>query len=149
MAPPPVQLPLTQYGCGDSLASDRTTQVATAADGYVGTVTACRDYCNSEGFPFFGLGCPSATQTLCQCYRDDSLESQGFTIFPKTESCASPGGECSASASVNFDGKEYSLGGANKAAVYGTWYNSRPPNLKISNVDSGHSCISANFNRFL
>ena len=122
--PAPIELPVTQYGCGESLASDRTTEVATAATGYGGTVTACRDYCNSEGFDFFGLGCPSATKTVCQCYTDDKLKTQGLTLFPKTESCANPAGMCDATSSVSFNSKSYSLGGSNKAAIYGTWYNS-------------------------
>ena len=118
-------MPLTQYGCGDTLTSDRATEVGTAADGYGGTVTSCRDYCRFAGFDFFGLGCPSATKTKCQCYSDDTLADQGFPIFAMTESCAKPGGECMATASVDFKGKPYSLGGANQAAIYGTWYNSR------------------------
>ena len=110
-----------QHGCGYALTSDMTTSVGTAADGFGSTLQQCRGRCVSAGYAFFGLGCPSATQTLCQCYSAARIGplSAGLDT-PETRSCANPAGECTPPASLAFGGKAYSLGGANVAAVYST-----------------------------
>ena len=38
------------------------------------------DTCADEGFAFFGLGCPRAAYTLCQCYTQSRVDDAGWQL---------------------------------------------------------------------
>ena len=47
------------------------------------TLVACRGKCASRGFPFFGLGCPMASSTVCQCYTAERIDGANAATLPR------------------------------------------------------------------
>ena len=118
---------LTQYGCGVRLESDfQAADVGTAADGFEGTLVACRDKCVDRGFGLFGLGCPKEASTLCQCYNASRVH-DAMLMSANATSCERRLGECSNTPYVEHEGNVYPLGGAWRAAVYRVEYSANAP----------------------
>ena len=99
--------------------------VGTAADGFEATMVACRDRCRAAGrwLLYFGLGCPKATGTICNCYKASHLRQNGFDVHrgiaaANVTSCANPLGACTNTDRLESGGNTYHFGGANFAAIY-------------------------------
>ena len=123
----PAPAVFVQYGCGLRLKSSHSPPtVGTAADGFGATLVACRDACVTRGFDFFGLGCPAADHTACQCYLPSFLEANGLGV-PLAAPCTAAGGICINTAVVEHGGNRYSIGGAYSAAIYSTEYSADAP----------------------
>jgi hypothetical protein len=115
-----------QHGCAGGGQNDRRMpNVGTAADG-VDIFVTCHAACAAAGYAYFGLECPMATSTHCQCYTDERVANLGLTA-PSDASCAASRGHCSNTATLTHDGKTYELGGAGRGSIYSLSSPPAPP----------------------
>jgi len=119
---PPTLHHYNQHGCAVGIALTRAaTDVGTAADGFENTFDSCRDMCADAEYPFFGLECPMADKTHCQCYSQETIENAD-QLNPSVEVCANVANpvHCSNDYKLMHGGREYYLGGANVGSIYST-----------------------------
>ena len=134
--PPPSTLAYVQHGCSGPWQYDRRPRnVGTAADGLT-IFHTCRDACVAAGYPFFGLECPQATRTHCQCYTSSRVANIGPSpsIADCTASLYTHGfyapftpPPCTNTAFLDYNGNRYYLGGANRGSIYDATPPPSPP----------------------
>ncbi len=90
--------------------------MGTAADGFNATFEACAEICENHNFSHFGLECPMADRTHCQCQDGDNLGNRIQDVL-----CS--GGlvhkaSCDNTAVLVYNGNEYYLGANSRGSVY-------------------------------
>ena len=113
--------------------------VGTAAEGFAATFDACADICRTRGFAYFGLECPMAGGTHCQCQDGTDLGTMG-----SRDECSGAADldlrHCSNTASLTHEGVEYYLGGPDRGSVYSTTsYQPRFPQNQWVSVQLTHA----------
>lgn len=99
--------------------------VGTAAGGFAGSFQACNDICKGGGYTHFGLECPMASATHCQCATSVTSSSANpvwdagaFGTKGAGPSCANILAHCNNAATLTHEGFIYEMGGASVGSVY-------------------------------
>ena len=83
--------------------------VGTASQGFSATFVAC----NVRGYTYFGLECPMATQTHCECGGSSTASNMGLGT-----DCTRSIRHCNNQATLSHWGTVYKLGGHSRGSVY-------------------------------
>ena len=87
--------------------------VGTAAQGFSATFVACNNICLVRGYTHFGLECPMATHTHCQCGGSSTASNAGLGT-----DCTRSISHCNNQATLSHWGTVYKLGGHSRGSVY-------------------------------